>query len=65
MGLPAPRNHRLIAFTGSGTGAGKSVLSALLFSAFENRGIPSHLFTELEGNQLKALQPFMAAMRSS
>jgi hypothetical protein len=38
------------------------VLSAFLFSAFENRGIPSHLFTELEGNQLKALQPFMAAV---
>jgi hypothetical protein len=38
------------------------VLSAFLFSAFENCGIPAHLFTELEGNQLKALQPFMAAM---
>jgi hypothetical protein len=62
MSQPSPRNNRLIAFTGSGTGAGKSVLSAFLFSAFENCGKSAHLFTELEGNQLEALQPFMAAL---
>jgi hypothetical protein len=59
-------HHRLIAFAGSGCGAGKSVLSSWLCSALETRGISARLVTEGGafggGFGSGALQPFAAAM---